>query len=86
MGRRDGALIRLNVPDTIGDTIDRPITVELKNRGMAHEFLARIHEAARAEGGGRPLGMRTKNAQKMGKICKKWQKMGTPYLIRQSSV
>ena len=76
MGRRDGALIRLNVPDTIGDTIDRPITVELKNRGMAHEFLAGIHEAARAEGGGRPLGMRTKNAQKWGKYAKNGKKWG----------
>ena len=58
MGRRDGALIGLNVPDTIGDTIDRLVTVEIKNRGMPHNTLVPLYEAARKEGGGRPLSIR----------------------------
>ena len=46
------------MPDKIGEHIDRLITIELKNRGMPHAFLTRIYDAARAEGGGRPLCMR----------------------------
>ena len=46
------------MPDIIGEHIDRLITVELKNRGMPHGFLANLYDVARAEGGGRPLCMR----------------------------
>ena len=43
------------MPDYIGENIDRLITLELKNRGMPHDFLIELYEAARKEAGGRPL-------------------------------
>ncbi len=39
----------------LGQMVDRLITIELKNRGMPHGFLVELYEAARKEGGGRPL-------------------------------
>ncbi|MFC7399946.1 glutamate cyclase domain-containing protein [Chelatococcus sp. GCM10030263] len=41
--------------DFIGENIDRLITVELKNLGMPHDIVRAMYEAAREEGGGRPL-------------------------------
>jgi D-glutamate cyclase len=43
------------MPDLMGEQVDRLITIELKNRGMPHGFLRALYEAARDEGGGRPL-------------------------------
>jgi hypothetical protein len=43
------------MPDVIGAQIDRLISVELKNRGMPHDIVRRLYDAARAEAGGRPL-------------------------------
>ena len=45
------------MPDYIGANIDRLITTELKNRGMPHNFIIELYEAARKETGGRPLTM-----------------------------
>jgi hypothetical protein len=44
--------------DYIGDNIDRLITIELKNLAMPHNIVVPMYEAARAEGGGRPLTIR----------------------------
>jgi hypothetical protein len=44
--------------DYIGDNIDRLVTIELKNLAMPHNIVVPMYEAARAEGGGRPLTMR----------------------------
>lgn len=44
--------------DYIGDNIDRLITIELKNLAMPHDIVVKMYDAARAEGGGRPLTMR----------------------------
>lgn len=41
--------------DLLGQMVDRLITIELKNTGMPHGFLVDLYEAARKEGGGRPL-------------------------------
>jgi hypothetical protein len=46
------------VPDIIGEQIDRLVTLELKNRGMPHDFLRHLYDAAREQGGGRSLCMR----------------------------
>lgn len=46
------------MPDKIGEHIDRLITIELKNRGMPHDFLVELYEVARKQGGGRPLSIR----------------------------
>lgn len=46
------------MPDIIGESIDRLLTIEMKNRGMPHNILLPLYEAARKEGGGRPLAMR----------------------------
>lgn len=43
------------MPDLMGEAVDRLITIELKNRGMPHGFLTALYEAAKVEGGGRPL-------------------------------
>lgn len=43
------------MPEILGEAVDRLITVELKNRGMPHNFLVELYEAARREGGGEPL-------------------------------
>lgn len=43
------------MPEILGEAVDRLITVELKNRGMPHGFLAALYDAAREEGGGEPL-------------------------------
>ena len=50
------------MPDIIGDAIDRLITVELRNRAMNHGIIGRIYDAARTEGGGRPLTARAGEA------------------------
>jgi hypothetical protein len=46
------------VPDIIGEQIDRLVTLELKNRGMPHDFLRHLYDATLEEGGGRSLCMR----------------------------
>ena len=46
------------MPDRIGEAIDRLVTIELKNRGMPNGFLIELYEAARQEGGGRPISSR----------------------------
>ncbi len=45
------------MPDITGAAIDRLITIEAKNRGMPHNVLATMYEAARALVGGRPISM-----------------------------
>jgi hypothetical protein len=44
--------------DYVGDNIDRLVTIELKNLAMPHNIVVPMYDAARAEGGGRPLSMR----------------------------
>lgn len=44
--------------ETMAEYIDRLITVEMRNRGMPHGKIAPLYEAAREEGGGRPLTLR----------------------------
>jgi len=44
--------------DFVGDNIDRLVTIELKNLAMPHDIVVPMYEAARAEGGGRPISMR----------------------------
>ena len=46
------------MPDIIGEAIDRLFTFEMKNRGMQHHIWVPPYEAARKEGGGRPLSVR----------------------------
>ena len=46
------------MPDIIGEAIDRLFTFEMKNRGMPHNILVPLYEAARKEGGGRSLSIR----------------------------
>ena len=43
------------MPDYIGENIDRIFTIEMKNRGMPHNILLPLYEAARKNTGGRPL-------------------------------
>lgn len=43
------------MPDIMGEYVDRLVTVEMRNRGMNHGIIKQIYDAARAEGGGRPL-------------------------------
>jgi hypothetical protein len=44
--------------DYIGDNIDRLVTIELKNLAMPHNIVVPMYDAARQEGGGRPISMR----------------------------
>src|SRR5690349_15879416 len=44
--------------DYVGDNIDRLVTIELKNLAMPHDIVVKMYDAARAEGGGRPISMR----------------------------
>ncbi len=46
------------MPEIIGEYVDRLVTVELRNRGMPHGITRPMYDAARAEGGGRPLTLR----------------------------
>lgn len=46
------------MPEIMTEYIDRLITVEMRNRGMPRGKIAPLYEAARTEGGGRPLTLR----------------------------
>ncbi|HJM51275.1 MAG TPA: DUF4392 domain-containing protein [Alphaproteobacteria bacterium] len=46
------------MPETIGNNIDRLISIEFKNRAVPYDTLLPLYEAARREGGGRPLCLR----------------------------
>jgi len=48
----------MSASDFVGENIDRLITIEIKNLAMPHDIVVRMYDAARAEGGGRPLTMR----------------------------
>ena len=43
------------MPDITGDAIDRVCTIQAKNRGMPHNFIVRLYEAARKLTGDRPI-------------------------------
>ena len=43
------------MPDITGDAIDRVCTIQAKNRGMPHNFLIRLYDAARKLVNGRPI-------------------------------
>ncbi len=45
------------MPDITGEAIDQLITIEAKNRGMPHNVLRPMYEAARRLVGGRPISM-----------------------------
>jgi hypothetical protein len=47
----------MQMPEIVGETIDRLVTLEVKNRGMPHGILQPMYEAARKAAGGRPLTM-----------------------------
>ncbi len=57
------------MPDIAGEAIDRLITVEAKNRGMPHNVLPPMYEAARKHVGGRPITMVA--AEKLKSVLKK---------------
>ncbi len=46
------------MPETIGNNIDRLISTEIKSRAVPYDTLLPLYEAARREGGGRPLCLR----------------------------
>src|SRR5919106_548267 len=46
------------MPEVAAEYVDRLITVEIRNRGMPRGITRPLYEAARAEGGGRPLTLR----------------------------
>jgi D-glutamate cyclase len=46
------------MPESMTEYIDRLVTVEMRNPGMPHGKIHLLYEAARAEGGGRPLTLR----------------------------
>lgn len=50
------------MPDVMGEYVDRLVTVEMRNRGMNHGIVRQIYDAARAEGGGRPITSRAAEA------------------------
>lgn len=50
------------MPDIAGEYVDRLVTVEMRNRAMNHNMVKQIYEAARAEGGGRPITARAAEA------------------------
>jgi hypothetical protein len=43
------------MPDITGEAIDRVCTIEARNRGMPHDFILRLYDAARKRTGGRPI-------------------------------
>ncbi len=43
------------MPDITGDAVDRVCTIQAKNRGMPHDFVVHLYEAARKLTGGRPI-------------------------------
>ncbi len=43
------------MPDITGEAIDRICTVQAKNRGMPHDFIVDLYDAARKHTGGRPI-------------------------------
>lgn len=45
------------MPDITGRAIDRVCTIEARNRGMPHDFLLGLYEAALELTGGRPISM-----------------------------
>ena len=45
------------MPDITGEALDRLVTIEAKNRGMPHNILRPLYEAAREKHGGRPISM-----------------------------
>jgi hypothetical protein len=45
------------MPDITGEAIDQLITIEAKNRGMPHNVLRPMYQAARKLAGGRPISM-----------------------------
>jgi len=45
------------MPDITGEAIDQLITIEAKNRGMPHNVLRPMYQAARKRAGGRPISM-----------------------------
>lgn len=50
------------MPEVAAEYVDRLITVEIRNRGMPRGITRPLYEAARAEGGGRPLTLRAAEA------------------------
>ena len=50
------------MPDIMGEYVDRLVTVEMRNRGMNYGIVKQIYEAAREEGGGRPISARAAEA------------------------
>ncbi len=46
------------MPEIAAEYVDRLITVEIRNRGMPRGITRPLYDAARAEGGGRPLSLR----------------------------
>ena len=45
------------MPEITGNAIDRVCTIEARNRGMPHDFIVRLYEAARKLTGDRPISM-----------------------------
>src|SRR5438132_1937825 len=45
------------MPDTVGEAIDKLITIEAKNRGMPHGILQPMYDAARKAAGNKPVTM-----------------------------
>lgn len=43
------------MPDITGKAVDRLCTIQAKNRGMPHDFIVDLYEAARKLTGGRPI-------------------------------
>lgn len=50
------------MPDIMGEYVDRLVTVEMRNRGMNYGIVKQIYDAAREEGGGRPISTRAAEA------------------------
>ncbi len=48
--------------EVLGDYIDRLVTVEMRNKAMNHDMIRQCYEAAREEGGGRPISTRAAEA------------------------
>jgi hypothetical protein len=46
------------MPEITGEYVDRLVTVEIRNRGMPRGITRPLYDAARGEGGGRPLTLR----------------------------
>ena len=43
------------MPDVTGDAIDRLCTIDARNRGMPHNFVVKLYQAAKRLTGGRPI-------------------------------